>query len=247
MIVLAREMELGTWKPPGSAGASESPCLASSALTNSRSNHSQSSSSSSSTSKLISPWLSTMYPTIRDRGKSHGCDPMNRSVVRSHLIPDSSSTSRNTHSSSVSPNSTKPASVDHRPSGHSLFLPSKHLSPLVTSMMTDGSRRGRNLVPHEVHWRLRPFLHGSVFPPQALQKGIERCQSAMPRAVAKSATSSSSVSRTSLPPRMAASPPPGPRVARSAVQRASSPRTGGSTRWDSSSSQNPGCVSSPPE
>ena len=108
---------------------------------------------------------------MSDRGKSQGWLATCRRDARSGATPASSAISRTTHSSSDSPNSTKPASVDHRPGAQPFARPSKHRSrrSFVTSTMTDGSRRGRTRVSQSTHWRFRPWRTGFVRPPHDAQ------------------------------------------------------------------------------
>ena len=57
-----------------------------------------------------------MNPSIRLAGSGHGWLP--KYSTSPTAMPVSSKTSRRTASSSVSPGSQKPASVENRPSGH---------------------------------------------------------------------------------------------------------------------------------
>lgn len=82
-----------------------------------------------------------MKPSIRLDGKGQGWLAMYSTSPTE--TPASSQTSRRTDCSIDSPGSTKPASVEKRPSGQCTCLPSSaRSSSSVTSMITAGSVRG---------------------------------------------------------------------------------------------------------
>ncbi len=112
------------------------------ARSSSRENQRASDSSSPSTVMPVpSGCARPRKPSIRLDGNGQGwLATYSTSATRT---PASSSTSRPTACSIDSPGSTKPASVDQRPSGHSAWRPSRQRSSLsVISMITAGSVRG---------------------------------------------------------------------------------------------------------
>ena len=74
-------------------------------------------------------------------GNGHGCEA--KYLTRPQAMPTSSSTSRRTASSIVSPGSAKPARHDHMVGAKRRERPSTQRSPAIASMMTTGSVRGK--------------------------------------------------------------------------------------------------------
>mmetsp|Transcript_40142 Transcript_40142/g.72723 ORF Transcript_40142/g.72723 Transcript_40142/m.72723 type:complete len:240 (-) Transcript_40142:367-1086(-) len=188
-----------------------------------------------------------MKPTIKDRGKSHGCEVMKRMESLLTITPDSSSTSRIKHSSRVSPNSTKPAKVEKRPFGQIDFLPSSARLPSDTKTMMEGSIRGLYRAPQSLHCRCSPLRCGEVFPPHKEQNLVDRCQSPRPRATASRQAKSSAV-RASYRDLL-------DRPSRNGSQTASAPNTpaqlrsdasGAHCKCDTSKSQKDGAATSAP-
>ncbi len=110
------------------------------AVSSSRENQRASSISSPSTSISEDP-ARAMKPSIRLEGNGQGW--LATYSTSAMVMPASSNTSRATACSMDSPGSTKPASVEKRPSGQCTWRPSRARSwSSVTSMITAGSVRG---------------------------------------------------------------------------------------------------------
>ena len=111
--------------------------------------------------------------------------------------PVSSSTSRATQASKVSPASTKPASVVMTPSGWRGDRASRILSfaRFETAQIMAGSLLGNDTVPHFSQVRAWPALPNVQGPPQMEQKPERRFH--VTKAVAARATSSSTALQTS--------------------------------------------------
>ena len=111
------------------------------------------------------------------------------------MTPVSSSTSRRTASSIVSPGSTKPASVEKRPCGQAGLRPSSARSsglpgsPSVTTMITAGSERGNWSRPQLVQCSTCPACRGSSAPPHRGQCWVAQSHSASPIACSTSGPS----------------------------------------------------------
>ena len=123
------------------------------AASSSRSNQRASSSSSRSTT-IVSDSASAWQPIMIDDGNGHGCEA--KYLTRPQAMPTSSSTSRRTASSIDSPGSAKPARHDHMVGANRGERPSTQRSPLIGSMMTTGSVRGKCSASHDGQSRRQP-------------------------------------------------------------------------------------------
>ena len=91
--------------------------------------------------------------------------------------PTSSWISRSTQASSDSPASTKPASTENRPSGHTGWRASSTRSaPSCTRQITAGSVRGYSSWPSASHTRCQPAARGCVREPSRPQNRAASCQ-----------------------------------------------------------------------
>ena len=114
-------------------------------------------------------------PIINCDGNGQGCIECSRTSRTTK--PDSSSVSRATASSTVSPGSTKPASAEYIPFGNMRWRARRHFSPKVGSMIATGSTRGKCSALHAGQTRFQPASATSVRAPQLAQKPCRACHS----------------------------------------------------------------------